>query len=823
MPRIAGAVGLAVAVLLTARPAAAQTTVTLIDTTAADVGRYPSLAIGSDGLGLIAYYDRTNGNLKAAHCSNTACTAATLSVLDSVGDVGSYTSLAIGPDGRGVIAYHDLTNNRVKVAHCNDVACTSASVRVIEPAFTGWIDLAIGSDGLPLIAYVNLFGNVLRTAHCNVANCDSFTLATHGTPEGSQGVAVAVGADGLPLIAVETRMGGVAAVRRCQDVACTSSLGQPPSSGPEIFVQPRAMVVPPDGQPLIGYRYFTIMPTPQIQEVRMSRCADAQCLGQAPVLALTGSAGPDVALQGNGLPWFAYAEVGGRLFLRRCTDATCSGWVETCAPANAVFHVSLVRTSTDRSLVAFHNFTQGANSLGVAYDASTPCRQVEVDDIAVQEAPGAQANFVVRLTQASTQDVTVDYATVSGTAVANQDFAPVSGTVTFPAGIKTRQILVPVFADGIDEPLLESFGMVLSNPSGAVLGDADATGTIVDADPPPRIVAGDCLQTEGDAGAQDCVVPVTLQGASTQAVTVAYATADGSATSGVDYVAATGTLTFAPLATSRTMPVSVLGDTAVELDEGFGLVLSSPVNATILHGLGLGTIFDDDAPSLSSLELTHGGRVRADLAAAAGPAADQDLYRLAQAPWTSWEVVADEVSGDVAPGLVLERLAEDNSTVLQTGTPLGAGPARAMRWQYRESTFEVRHHIRVRSASCTTDCGPDDTYRLRVYETTGLIPRFNNSATQATVLVLQNTTAEPVLAYADFWQAGGTRIWTVAASLAAHGVAVVNTSSVPELAGQSGSVTVTHTAPYGGLAGKTVALEPATGLSFDTPMVFKPR
>jgi hypothetical protein len=66
--------GLAVCLVLgTVRPAAA-TTVTLLDT-AGDVGSYASLAIGADGLGLIAYYDQTNGDLKAAHCSNTATPA----------------------------------------------------------------------------------------------------------------------------------------------------------------------------------------------------------------------------------------------------------------------------------------------------------------------------------------------------------------------------------------------------------------------------------------------------------------------------------------------------------------------------------------------------------------------------------------------------------------------------------------------------------------------------------------------------------------------------------------------------------------------------
>src|SRR6266700_2675732 len=58
-----------------------------------------ALAIGTDGLGVIAYYDATNADLKVAHCSNIDCTTASTTTIDSVGSVGAYTSLMIGSDG----------------------------------------------------------------------------------------------------------------------------------------------------------------------------------------------------------------------------------------------------------------------------------------------------------------------------------------------------------------------------------------------------------------------------------------------------------------------------------------------------------------------------------------------------------------------------------------------------------------------------------------------------------------------------------------------------------------------------------------------------
>ena len=85
---------------------------------------------------------------------------------------------------------------------------------------------------------------------------------------------------------------------------------------------------------------------------------------------------------------------------------------------------------------------------------------------------------------------------------------------------------------------------------------------------------------------------VTLAQPSNQTVTVRYATSNGTATGGDDYVATTGTLTFAPGETSKTISVVVLGDTVAEGAESFLVTLSSPTGATVGDGIGTGTITD---------------------------------------------------------------------------------------------------------------------------------------------------------------------------------------------------------------------------------------
>jgi hypothetical protein len=111
---------------------------------------------------------------------------------------------------------------------------------------------------------------------------------------------------------------------------------------------------------------------------------------------------------------------------------------------------------------------------------------------------------------------------------------------------------------------------------------------------------------------------------------------------------------------------------------------------------------------------------------------------------------------------------------------------------------------------------------IRAYETTYSIPRFNNSGTQITVAIIQNPTDYAISGNLWFWSTSGILLGNHPFSPGAQGRADLNTSTVPGASGQSGAVSVSHDGRYGDLAGKTVALEPATGFSFDSPMQPRP-
>ena len=215
----------------------------------------------------------------------------------------------------------------------------------------------------------------------------------------------------------------------------------------------------------------------------------------------------------------------------------------------------------------------------------------------------------------------------------------------------------------------------------------------------------------------------------------------------------------------------------------------------------------------SENELVHGSDQLHDLGAI-GPNADEDWYRISQKPFSSYEIVADATSGDIGTTLSVVR-TDGAGAGLQTSVAVGVGYSRSLRWINATSASEDLHRIAVTSGSCTTNCGADDVYRLRAYETTYAVPRFNNSGTQVTVLLLQNPTNYTITGTVYFWNATGGSAGTSPFTLAPKALNVLNTSTVA--AGSSGALTIAHDGRYGDLSGKSVALEPATGFSFDTP------
>jgi hypothetical protein len=139
----------------------------------------------------------------------------------------------------------------------------------------------------------------------------------------------------------------------------------------------------------------------------------------------------------------------------------------------------------------------------------------------------------------------------------------------------------------------------------ASIADDQATGTIVDDDLPPALSIGDATLSEGDGSPSMATFSVGLSAPSAKPISVDFATADGTATAGSDYGAASGTLALDPGETTETIDVPVDPDLLDEFDESFTLHLSNASNATLPPGPGIGTIVDDDPiPTVSIGDVT---------------------------------------------------------------------------------------------------------------------------------------------------------------------------------------------------------------------------
>ena len=177
---------------------------------------------------------------------------------------------------------------------------------------------------------------------------------------------------------------------------------------------------------------------------------------------------------------------------------------------------------------------------------------------------------------------TVSYTTVNGTAIANSDYIPMVGSVTFNPGEISKTISVPITWDNVYEGF-ETFGFQITGATGPganVMSPSTATATIADDDVRPNITSTNRNTIEPSSGQSIIInLEVRLSNPSVETVSVNYQTVDGTALAGVDYISTNGTLTYAPLETVKNISIQVLGDVQFEPSEFFTVGFSNPVNA----------------------------------------------------------------------------------------------------------------------------------------------------------------------------------------------------------------------------------------------------
>ena len=197
-------------------------------------------------------------------------------------------------------------------------------------------------------------------------------------------------------------------------------------------------------------------------------------------------------------------------------------------------------------------------------------------EFASYEAREDEATVVIGVVRGDDGDfpVSVEYATANVTAMAGRDYIETIGRLTFASGEKLKLVSIPILNDALKEPN-ETFRFTLTNATGTVLGlQKSATITLKDNDPGVEFVTAKYYIHE-DEGA----LRVTVRRGNDLALepfTVDYATVNGTAVAGQDYVRTHGTLAFAAGELSRSFEVPIINDGILEADENFRVVLSNP-------------------------------------------------------------------------------------------------------------------------------------------------------------------------------------------------------------------------------------------------------
>ncbi len=339
-----------------------------------------SIAIGTDGLPVIAYQHGAGSldisSLQVAHCSDLACSSATVTTLASGTPAGEFPSIAIGADGLPVIVYGSMY-----VAHCNDVACTGASYASLTGvAFEA--SITIGADGLPVISYG--IARTLRVHHCNDAACSSSTgswvdLGSDPTKL-KRFTSIAIGADGLPVISYYDQNGEDLKVAHCNDLACTTAGIAIVDSAGNVGVR-TSIAIGVDGLPVISYF------DGDNAALKVAHCTDVACSSAVLTTVAAHAVGStSITIGADGLPVISYLESyyscgdpalcqrSYRLAVAHCSDLACSGAFLTGVDSSAADvggHPSITIGTDGLPVISYYDNTN--ETLKVAHCSNAFC------------------------------------------------------------------------------------------------------------------------------------------------------------------------------------------------------------------------------------------------------------------------------------------------------------------------------------------------------------------------------------------------------------------------------------------------------------------
>ncbi len=263
----------------------------LVLDSAGDVGKFLSMAIGTDSFPVISYFDEDTLALKFVHCKAVNCQSSpgvplidTPLELDSGGTIGTGTSVAIGIDTFPVISYNDESAVDLVLIHCKSINCQSSPgvpfidtpvVLDTDGPFGFQTSITIGTDGFPVVAYPDGNLQFLKFVHCVSINCSTFDAPKilDGNCCVGGHSSVAIGVDGFPVIGYSDSSNQDLKFIHCTNEDCSAFDNPKILDSPGNFVLDTSTAIGADGFPVFGY---SIQSSPR--DAKIVHCADSRCL-----------------------------------------------------------------------------------------------------------------------------------------------------------------------------------------------------------------------------------------------------------------------------------------------------------------------------------------------------------------------------------------------------------------------------------------------------------------------------------------------------------------------------------------------------------------
>lgn len=345
-------------------------------------GLSPAAAIGRDGLPIVVHYDATAKGLLLTRCGDSACVAGnrTVPVGNGLVNAGLHLSVAIGTDGLPVLAYFDSATAMLALSHCDDANCRSATTTRVAPSKTSgeYTSIAIGRDGLPIVSYYDRTKRTISVTHCGVVSCATGNVTTTPDPtmnEVGWYSSIAIGVDGLPVVSYYDATAGALRVTHCGDITCGSNNVSTTVDDPVASVgHDSSLAIGRDGLPIIAHS--------QAKEgLRLTHCGNAACTAGNVSTLVTAPADaqgfyPSIAVGADGLPIVSHqSAITDSLYVTACANAACTQGATTRVDTLETPHgydSSLV-IGVDRLPLVAH-YVKGAGMLRVTKCGTATCQ-----------------------------------------------------------------------------------------------------------------------------------------------------------------------------------------------------------------------------------------------------------------------------------------------------------------------------------------------------------------------------------------------------------------------------------------------------------------